>query len=189
MRLYYGDFKSVARRYASRMFTNADNGPALDHNTASQYLLDCASGVSRGRLAELQSDPARALVWPEFEWYEEICAPWEVDIGDDFRLNFATDVPTVIVHGTWDISTPFDNALEVLPRFRNGKLVSVIGGSHGALGEAFDADPAFEAAFWTYLRTGDVEVMPDSVSLPPVDWIVPGDLGRLAIGSPNRDPR
>jgi hypothetical protein len=87
---------------------------------------------------------------------------------------------TAIVHGTWDFSTPLENALELAPYFKRGKLVTVVGGTHGALGEAIRADSAFADAFWTFLRTGDVAVFPDSVVLPPIEWVVPADLEETA---------
>lgn len=153
----------------------ADEG-SQSYSTASEYLLDCSSGITSERLADLRADPAQTLVWEDYTWYEEI---WEVDAGDAFRSSFATDIPTAIVHGTWDFSTPVENALEVLPYFRRGKLVTVVGGTHSALGEAMNADSAFADAFWTFVRTGDVSVLPDSVLLPPVEWAVPPDLEAL----------
>jgi hypothetical protein len=56
--------------------------------------------------------------------------------------------------------------------------VTVIGGSHGALREALDADSAFAAAIWAFVRTGDMGALPDSVTLPPVAWEIPGTGGR-----------
>lgn len=183
LRLYYGDFEAAARREVQGRIRAARSEGRPDYTTASQYLLDCASGITPERLRALENDPAQALVAEEYTWYEEICAPWEVDVGNEFRREFETYVPTVIVHGTWDISTPLDNALELIPRFRNGRLVRVVGGTHGALGEAYELDPNFAEAFWTFLRTGDVGVMPDSVVLPPVNWAVSDDLEELAASS------
>jgi len=42
----------------------------------------------------------------------------------------------VIVHGNWDVNTPFENALELVPHFKRSQFVVVNGGSHGALREA-----------------------------------------------------
>ena len=187
LRLYYGDFETIARRDVQRMIRAARSEGRPDYTTASQYLLDCASGVTPERLTALENDPAQALVWEDYTWYEEICAPWEVDVGNVFRRHFETDVPTIIVHGTWDVNTPLDNALELMPRFRRGKLVTVVGGSHGALGEAYSLDSAFAEAFWTFVQTGDVAVMPDSVVLPPIDWVVSDELKELAARSRRND--
>jgi pimeloyl-ACP methyl ester carboxylesterase len=181
LRLYYGDFETVARQRAERIARSEEgSGGVPGTSTAGEYLLDCASGSTPERLDRLRQDPAARLVGAEFRWYEETCAPWDVSVGDDFRRAFRTDVPTAIVHGTWDVNTPFENALELLPRFSRGKLVPVVGGSHGALGEAMRLDSAFAAAMWRYVRTGDLSVFPDSVTLPPIEWDVPADLHELA---------
>ena len=187
LRLYYGDFETIAEHDAQLMVRSAQGEGRPDYTTASQYLLDCASGITPERLALLKNDPAQALVSVDYAWYEEICAPWEVDVGNAFRRGFKTDVPTVIVHGTWDIVTPLDNALELMPHFSRGKLVTVVGGTHGALGEALSADSAFVDAFWKFLQTGDVAPMPDSVVLPPIDWVVSDQLKELAASSRRND--
>jgi pimeloyl-ACP methyl ester carboxylesterase len=103
------------------------------------------------------------------------CPPWEADLGDEFREYFDTEVPTAIVHGDRDMSTPYENALELAPHFKRGKLVTVLGGSHGALREALEADAAFAEAIWTFVRTGNLDALPDSVALPPVEWEIPGE--------------
>lgn len=51
--------------------------------------------------------------------------------------------------------------------------MTVVGGSHGALGEALEADSTFAAAIWSFIRTGTMSALPDSVTLPPVDWKLP----------------
>ena len=61
------------------------------------------------------------------------CPVWPSDLGDEFRQNFETDIPAVIAHGTWDTSTPFENALELVPFFTNSKFIPVIRGPHGAI--------------------------------------------------------
>ena len=94
--------------------------------------------VSQGpfsRLKELQNDPAARIVGDLGAWYETTCAAWDSDLGDEFRGDFSTDVPTLIVHGLWDVSTPFDNALECLPFFRNVHFIPVDGGQTMRLGD------------------------------------------------------
>ena len=51
--------------------------------------------------------------------------------------------------------------------------MTVVGGSHGALREAMEANEAFRNAMWAFVRTGDLGVLPDSVVLPPVVWEIP----------------
>lgn len=166
VRIANGDFEPLAWKLVARNFL-----PRLP--TASFFMLDCGSGISAERLATLLADPAAEVVGPLGQLYESTCPVWGADLGEDFRLRFESDVPTVLVQGTWDTSTPLENAIEMEPRFTNGKLVVVEGGSHGALGEAIRADEAFAAALEGFLATGDLEPVPSRVELPPVDWALP----------------
>jgi pimeloyl-ACP methyl ester carboxylesterase len=175
LRLYYGDFETAARARASR-----SAGGATNYRTASYYMLDCGSGVTAERLATLRADPARLLVGDRSAFYQAVCQAWDADLGDAFRANFDTSIPTVIVHGNRDVNTPYENALELAPHFTRGKLVTVVGGTHGALNEALEADTAFANSLWHFVRTGDRARLPDSVVLPPIDWSVPADLEALA---------
>jgi hypothetical protein len=62
-------------------------------------------------------------------------------------------------------------------RERPGVLVDVdAGDAFRAVGEAIRADSAFADGFWQFLRTGDVSVLPDSVVLPEIEWVVPEEL-------------
>lgn len=180
LRVFYGDFTPTARRLASRFATNAAPSWPFSYNTASAVTLDCASGGSRQRLTRIEREPAKDLVGGSVAGELEMCAPWNVDLGDDFRRNFDTSIPTVVVHGTWDLSTPYENALELMPHFKRGTLVTVVGGTHGALAEAQSADTAFANAVETFLRTGATSGLRDSVVLPRIEWIVPPDLRTLA---------
>lgn len=166
IRLHRGDF-GVAAFAAIRNQMN----PGLP--TASFFMLDCGSGISAERLAILLADPAAAIVGPLGSFYQASCPVWGSDLGEDFRRNFETDIPTVLVHGTWDTSTPFDNALELAPFFKQSKLVVVEGGSHGALREAMEASQDFQDALLEFLATGDMQQVPELVELPPLDWVVP----------------
>ena len=161
-----GRFEAAAHQLARRNFL-----PVLP--TASYFNLDCGSGISAERRAELLADPAARLVGPLGAWYEATCPAWDADLGEDFRAGFTTDIPVVLVHGTWDTSTPFENAIECLPMFTSGHLVVVEGGSHGALGEARSASPEFQRAVEAFLAEGTTEDLPGLVELPPLDWVVP----------------
>lgn len=167
LRLYHGDFTTAAERMAQR--ATGERGLP----TASFFMLDCGSGISPQREAELNADPAQAIVGDLGWFYQTACPVWGSDLSDDFRQNFTTEIPTVIVHGTWDTSTPYENALELAPFFKNSKMVTVKGGSHGALREALDESESFREALNVFLRTGDLSGLPDEVDLSPLDWAVP----------------
>jgi pimeloyl-ACP methyl ester carboxylesterase len=164
--LVSGDFEAAGRAYL------ADQGPD-GLPTASFFMLDCGSGITRARLEEYQKDPAVKYVGDLSWWYEATCPAWDSDLGDDFRADFVTEIPTVIVHGTWDISTPFENALELLPMFRNHHFVVVEGGSHGALGEATRFSTEFRDELMEFVATGDTEGLPETIRMPPISWSAP----------------
>lgn len=175
-RLYRGDFADVAR---ARFATAASGGGSSNnYRTASFFMLDCGSGITDGRLDEYMNDPAIPYVGDRSSFYRATCPSWGADLGDEFRQYFDTQIPTAIVHGDRDMSTPYENALELAPHFKQGKLVTVLGGSHGALREAMNADPAFADVIWTFVRTGNLDVLPDSVALPPVNWEMPDPSSR-----------
>ena len=137
--------------------------------TAAFFMLDCGSGISGPRLEQLLSDPGADVVGPLGDFYERICPVWEADLGEAFRANFDTEIPTVIVHGDWDLSTPLENALELRPHFKDHTFVLVERGTHGALGEALRESEEFRAALDAYMATGDRSAFPERVTLP-IEW-------------------
>ena len=145
------------------------------HNsaTASELMINCSSGISPERRAIIEEDPA-ASVLGNVNWTHSAVNPiWKSDLGDEFRSNFETDIPTVIVQGTWDTSTPFENALELAPYFKEHKFVTVKRGSHGALLEAERFDRKFRPALLKFLGSGDASALPDEITLPAPRWTVP----------------
>lgn len=165
--LYNGDFDRAARALQAR------RGGGDELPTASFFMLDCGSGISPERLEKLRADPAAKVVGQLGRWYETACSAWDADLGAEFRSAFTTKIPTVVVQGTWDTSTPFENALECLPFFRNVRFVVVEGGSHGALGEAIRDSKAFGDAIMKFVATGDMSDVPEVVEMPPIPWAPP----------------
>ncbi len=164
--LYNGDFSKAAeralRRQGSRRFS-----------TASFYMLDHGSGITPEREAEMKSDPAAKILGDINANYTMTREVWGSNLGDEFRQNFKTDIPTVIVHGTWDTSTPYENALELVPYFKNSKFIPVIRGPHGAIRAAMNASEQFRKGIMHFAATGDMSELPDKVEMPPVDWVIP----------------
>ncbi|HKQ73768.1 MAG TPA: alpha/beta hydrolase [Blastocatellia bacterium] len=163
--LYKGDFQKAAEWAAQ--------GGGSPYREASVFTLDCSSGISPERRARLKADPAGAIVGP-LNWDLEVIAQiWKGDLGDEFRKNFHTDIPTLMVQGNWDVATPLENAQELIPYFKNGKLVVVKGGSHAALVESLVVSESFRKAFRKFLADGDLSDIPNEIHLPPVQWAVP----------------
>jgi pimeloyl-ACP methyl ester carboxylesterase len=166
LRLYRGDFSAAAEVRAKSRDTEG-------FRTASYFMLDCGSGITPARRDQLSKDPARAIVGPLGFNYDAACPVWDIDLGEQFRRNFETTIPTLIAQGDYDVSTPLENALELAPYFKNSRLVVVRGGSHPALDDAMDAAPDFARAVLHFARTGDMSALPKQVTLPPIRWEVP----------------
>jgi pimeloyl-ACP methyl ester carboxylesterase len=167
--LYNGDLRAAAERAVERR-----NSAGRSFRTASYFMLDCGSGITAERLARYEADPAVALIGM-LNWnYIAGCPVWISDLGDDFRENFETDIPTVIAHGTWDTSTPYENALELVPYFKNSKFIPVIRGPHGAIVAARRVSQQFDRGILEFAATGDWSSLPDTVEMPPPRWVVPG---------------
>jgi pimeloyl-ACP methyl ester carboxylesterase len=124
-------------------------------------------------LAEQTADPANDILLLMNWTYIVGCREWNSDLGDDFRQNFETDIPTLIVQSTWDMSTPYENALELVPFFKNSKFVSVVRGPHTGIGQAMNASEQFRTALFDFAATGDMSRFPEEVMMPPVRFRVP----------------
>lgn len=171
--LYHGDLQALALEALDEPTEGYGYIPS-----AAYFLYDCASGISHGRTQQLRTDPATSVLGRENWLYEGACPVFGVDLGEDFRTGFRTDVPTVIVQGTWDTSTPIENVRELLPRFTDATFIPVERGTHGSLYLPFRDDPSPDTerlgeSLFRFLATGDRTGLPASLSLPPVEWKLP----------------
>ncbi len=164
--LYDGDFQAAAVAHLK------DSAP-MTNATASFFLVDGASGVSRQRREKIDIEPAVAILGRINEAYRAASSIWNVDLGEDFRQDFETDIPTLLVQGTWDVNSPLENAEELAPLFKRGKLILVERGSHAALREANGTSEAFRDGLLEFLRNGSARAISDTVHLPAVQWRVP----------------
>lgn len=163
-----GNFGRAAEELYSRTVAS---GPRF--RTASYFQLDCGSGITPDRLAEQTADPANQIFFGMNWNYIAGCPAWESDLGNDFRRNFDTEIPAVIAHGTWDTSTPFENALELLPHFKNSKFIPIVRGPHGAIQAAMRESDEFRSGVLHFAATGDWTSLPDTVWMPAAQFRVP----------------
>ncbi len=164
--LYHGDYSGAAQA-----LLRARRSPGLQ--TASYFMLDCGSGISDERLSIMNADTAVAIVG-DLEWsYRVNCPVWGADLGNAFRRNFESDIPTMFVHGDRDLSTPLENALELVPYFSSSTFTLVRGGSHAAFAEALRTFPSFRRAVNDFFATGSMTEVPEELVMPPVNWTVP----------------
>jgi len=75
-----------------------------------------------------------------------------------------------MIHGTLDLATPFENALEMSQYFPQSHLITVKGGTHFASYQAADVDPQFLEYLSTFMNSKDPETeftnIPSVISLP-----------------------
>lgn len=130
------------------------------------YSMDCASGISAARRERYERDPAARLLGNLNFEYSMLCDLWPTQEQDAmYRQTVISDAPTLIIHGTWDLSTPIENAQEVLSGLPNGRLVEVQGGGHGALYNLYEHWPTMHARMRKFLR-GEAVYFPPSIDMP-----------------------
>lgn len=144
-------------------------------NTWGMFLpIDCSLGGTADRISEFLNDPATRLLGDINALYNHGCPHWRVrDVGDDFRSLVQTDIPILLVHGSWDVSTPLSNAHEVLEGFENAHLLTIDGGTHGADIDLFVDQPALAKRIWTSFFSGTPMDMPDRIQLSTIDFNLP----------------
>ena len=159
-----GDLSGAARRiqYVWRR-------PPVDN--AAWISLECASGASVARREMLAAQTATALVGNHELFGPDICANWPADLGALYRADFVSDVPALLMHGTFDTSAPYANAAAVRSYFSDHHFVEIRGGSHGANIEAMEQQPEFQAAIIRWLQTGTTEGLPTVIELAPIEWL------------------
>ena len=131
------------------------------------YSMDCASGISGERRRRYDGDPAAFVLGDLNFEYRALCDLWpSADLGSEFRRNVESDVPTLIVHGTWDLSTPIENAREVARSLRNSQLLEVIGGSHSGIYNLYQRWPPIFPLLREFLAGGRPVFPPTVDDLP-----------------------
>jgi pimeloyl-ACP methyl ester carboxylesterase len=144
-----GDFSVAARAALGMRDVNVAN--PMHHS------MDCASGISPRRRDEYRRSPARQLLGDINLEFEAICESWpHEDLGAAFRENVTSDIPALLVQGTWDMSAPLDYAREVARSLSHAQLVEVTGGNHGALYNLYERWPDIYPLMREFLRGRNV---------------------------------
>lgn len=135
--------------------------------TLIRPLIDTSLGVTAERLHRLRTDPSTSVVgtWA-FEIDVASAAAWPTpDLGDALRVAVPSSVPVLFVHGDWDVSTPIENPLSLLPYFPSGHVIQVHRGGHDGTFYQLREHPETKAAVYEFLGTGRLHNLPVSVSL------------------------
>ena len=150
-------------------------GAALSYRTLRlsdpmHWSMDCSSSISAARRARMAESTAVALLGRLNAEYETLCDLWPARrVDDDARTIPPSPIPTLLFHGTWDVSTPLENAQEVAAGLGSAQLVMVEGGNHGVLYNLYGR--------WAPMRTlmrdflvGEQVTPPTRVFMP---WTLP----------------
>ena len=157
-----GDFSLPARAGLSLSRVRAPN--------AMKFIMDTASGVSSARRSLIDKDPANHVFAFSNLDLMALSETWNfADLGESFRENVQSDKPVLLVHGTWDTSTPIENARDVLASLSNGHLIEVVGGSHGALYNLYVNWPPMRELVKAFMLRQPVQ-LPAQVVLDPVTY-------------------
>ena len=102
-------------------------------------LVDCVSGATAERRTTIEREAGQTLLGgiingPLFDLCDALGG---VDLGDEFRGDLYSEVPTLLVSGSLDARTPVTNAEEILRGLVTGQhlILENVSHSHGDLGE------------------------------------------------------
>lgn len=138
-------------------------------------LIDTGLAVTPARRNLLRTDPAIVVLgeW-NFDDYMATEEIWPtVDVGDEFRLEVRNNLPVLFVHGDWDVNTPRENLLHVLPYFTNSRTVLVHQGQHSAFARVRETLPEATAAIMDFVRNGSTNNLPVEVTVPAPKFVAP----------------
>lgn len=124
--------------------------------------MDMASGISPARLALVEDEAKTAVLGDSFNFPMPhlLGAVPGVDLGEDFRRPIRIDTPALLVAGSLDGRTPWEEQAEVIAQFRRKTQVLVENAGHNV----FEAHPEVQTLL---VRFFGQEVVGDTtLSLP-----------------------
>jgi pimeloyl-ACP methyl ester carboxylesterase len=155
-----GDFSQAARAAIDYRRLHLDD--------PMHWSMDCASGISEARRRRYERAPAARLLGDINREYAMLCDVWPArDLGKAYRANVVSSIPTLVFQGTWDVSTPLENARETVATLRHGQLVTVVGGNHGVLYNLYDHWPPMRDLMQRFL-SGQAVQAPARLVMP---WV------------------
>ena len=130
--------------------------------------MDLASGISPLRLARLEKEFANSLLGDTLNFPMPHVAGIrpQLDLGDDFRAPFKSDVPTLFISGTLDGRTYPAEAAVTAAGFASGQRLIVENGGHNI----YEADPRIGEAVLAWFRNQPV---PETIRFDPPKMATP----------------
>jgi pimeloyl-ACP methyl ester carboxylesterase len=142
------------------------------NTSAMTFTMDCASGASPRRLAEVRRTAPGTLLEDAANFpFPEICSEWPYeDLGESFRAPLRSDIPTLFIVGTMDGRTPPSNADEIRPGLTNSETLTLVGAAHD--NDLFLSSPDIPRVMAAFLKGERIPM--SEIILPPWKFDFPG---------------
>ena len=155
-----GDY-SILKRFVERRYNQFSGGLSV-----MTLVMDISSGVSKARQKQIQKEAGTALLgdivnFPISQMGDVFGNP---DLGDEFRSQIKTDVPTLFVSGVLDNNTQPFQADEVRKSFKNSTHLVIDNAGH----ESMLTEPQVQQTMVQFLRGEDVSKV--KIALPPLKF-------------------
>jgi pimeloyl-ACP methyl ester carboxylesterase len=131
--------------------------------TGMPELMDLASGISRKRLGEFGREATTAIVGTatNFPMPQVSGLVPAIDLGDAFRTDVRSSIPTLVFSGDLDLRTPLEEQAAATNGLRRLTTVVVRNGGH----DLYETDPAIAGMIATFFKGGNVTQT--TLTLPP----------------------
>lgn len=155
-----GDY-SILKRFVERRYNQFGAGISV-----MTLVMDISSGVSKARRQQIQKEARTTMLgdivnFPISEMGDVFGNP---DLGDEFRSQIRTDVPTLFVSGVLDNNTQPFQADEVRKKFKTSTHLVIDNAGH----ESMLVDSQVQETMVQFLRGEDVSKV--KIALPPLKF-------------------
>ena len=138
-----GDLREAGQRIAR-------NRGAYSIGSAMGYATLCASGASAEQRKRIAQAAAVSVFGSGLTGDALACDVWGArDLGEAFRQPVRSDIPTLLISGSLDVTTPIADAVAALAGLSRGRQLVVEGASHG---DALVATPTVIGEMVAFLR-------------------------------------
>lgn len=164
LEIYQEDYQYLASKII-------DDRPEDSHFSLLLSLVDNSLGITDTRLKKLESEPAYRWLGDPNRFYKATRALTPTsEVSDEFRQFKVNQTPLLMIHGTLDLATPYENTEEMRQYFPQSHLITVKGGTHFATYQAARVAPRFLEYLSTFMNSNDlksdIKNIPSVISLP-----------------------
>ena len=159
-----GDY-SLLQEYVEKRYNqfNSDYSSGIG-------VMRTASGVSKQRYAAIEKQGKTALLGNAMNTPDIYTRNYfgDIDLGDDFRKTYTSDIRTLFIGGTMDSNTPISNAEEVKKLFTNALHILVQYAGH----EDMLPDKDVQEAIVSFYRGNHVKSTDISLPKPKFEPVI-----------------